>query len=159
MARGVAASPLELTHEVQALQNKLALLWPKKEKEVEAQFLQLSVNNFNEYVTKLKALLAKLREEAERRRRETKVYRSSDWANVNLVAHLLNQDYDAIHYVGWYAKEVHTIAWKWPNWRGNLMKWVWTVDCRLFTKHMQDRCASWNGDPDAWNEVKELLNG
>lgn len=55
-----------------------------------------------------------------------------------------------------WTREIHRIAWNWDKWKGDLMRWVWTLDKKLYQERMRDTIGRMTGC-DCWPEASEYL--
>lgn len=118
------------------------LRWPGQEKKDEPQFIQLCLDRYTAYRRRLQSLHNLMPECADKR----------------LVGHLLTHGRDPAEFVLHWVKAVHSVAWSWDGWRGDLLPWAFDVGGQRFRRTARTWCAEYTGQPDRWDRILELLD-
>lgn len=125
--------------------NYLGLFWPNQEKQDELQFLQASLANYEDYVARL-------------RRAYTEEFAANKTSrDTRLLKFFLDRAGAPQHQIREYAADVHRIAWSWEGWRGNLLRWVWSLNSKRVHRQMQQQANEWCAQPQRWLWIKERL--
>ena len=61
-------------------------------------------------------------------------------------------------YAQGYAEEVNKIAHTWQGWKGNLLRWVWTRDCKIYRKFMLEHVWKYTERDTDWDRILKALS-
>ena len=134
------------------LQKRLMLRWPKeeKEKQQEARFIQLTYDNYSNYRKALRQLLRHFNGMSKTRFEDIRLHR--------LLRYLWRTEQDVPQFTEQWLRNTHRIAWRWKKWNGNLLKWHFRIDSRLFTERQEEAVSKYLGLPSYWNIIREMLH-
>ena len=138
---------LVISDKAKSISQARGMLWPKGEKEHELAFIQLSINNY----TSFRQRLIDLRNSMEGKGPAS----DRHWRLLNYL--LTREPHVGLFVENWLLR-VHHIAWHWPNWKGNLLKWAWKPDAKMYQPMIESHVRDYCGDVTRWKMIREMLD-
>lgn len=155
MGREVYSSSIDpkikITSEAKLIEERNGhLIWPdvnkkdcNKLKQTEFAVIQGSLDNYYSYL----GMLHDLSESEDTPLRLTA-----------LMHHIHEVHGDARLFVQHWMLDIHSMAWNWNAWRGNLGNFVWNYNSKRYQGQVELLTSYFCGQPERWNEIKDLLN-
>lgn len=160
---GVSTTPVRITPWAIRAQKELGLSWDGISKEAQYCFLQISLNNYLAFETKVQSIAVALDIAAEKKAREDLqkegVTHSKDFQDTRLFRYLYGNLPNSQEYVLWWAKEIHGMSLRWAGWDGNLLAWVIKEDSKRFLQMIARIVGDYSNDESRYFRVLELLKG
>ncbi len=144
MTRGTGPAQLPISDVAKKISKKCGLHWPNLEKLDEHHFIQQSINNYEEFRHKIKQQAA------------TRKDRPGGWFR-----HLANAMPRVDHFVEFWLRDIHDMAWRWGKWHSNLRSWAFRQDHKRFEKMGTEWIGRYVGAgaaPEVWKKIIGMLN-
>lgn len=160
---GVPTTPVQITPWAIRIQKELGLSWDGISKETQWTFLQLCLNNFKSFESRLLEVTTTFELAAQelinRSLKKEGVTHSKDAQDARLLRFLYDNLPNSEEYVVWWAKEINAMSLKWAGWDGNLLAWVVKEDSKRFLQTISRIVGDYTSDESRYFRVLELLKG
>ena len=118
------------------------LIWPNKEKASELMFIQISLNNYADFLDQISSI-AESEKKTQTYEYARHLSRSIQWEpEVVVTAHVAR---------------VHALATKWDGWDGDLLRWVWAATSKWTREEMQSLLFEYDCDKYSWKKILDLI--
>jgi len=139
------------------------LIWPgKKEAAAELEFIQLSYDRYEMFISNLQLAWMSAHKKAEleeaRQIAETGSFKSTVWEFARLLERIYLTAPDPVEYICDWARHVHLMAYEWDAWHGDLLRAAWRRDSKSFVRAMRAAVAAYSGDPADWDRIVAALD-
>lgn len=153
----VKEQDITISDRARIIQENENLQWPGKEKSQELVFIQLSLDNYEQWKVALRTIYTELKAESDQLLEKRGFYRSTDWKDTTLLGHILATNPHPSELVGFWLREVNQTAWNWAGWQGQLHKYIFKPSADKFDRMLLRRVAEYTGDANRWNRIADLL--
>lgn len=131
-----------ITKAVGRVQSRLGgLVWPGDEKKDEAIVIQQSLDNHDEFRVKLGSFFGK-----------------SCMSACRAAPYVLDKMGHAECFVETWMRSIHNMAWRWTEWHGNLLSFIWHPRHKIFQSTARGWMAEWCGMTGEWDELLKVLD-